>query len=136
KLGAFEIPSGGVSVNGIIYVVCTTDHTEKKGMGRSVMAGSNDDGRSFKLLYDLSRDKFINVSFVQAGGWIYIYGSGEYRKSSVCLARAKITDLGDRSKLQYFAGTDQDAKPRWLSTEADAVPLFQHDVVGELSVVY
>ena len=105
-------------------------------MGRSVLASSHDDGRTFKMLYDLSRTKFINVSFWQADGWLYIYGSGEYRKSSVCLARVKPADLGNRSKLQYFSGTGPANQPRWSPREADAVPLFRHDVIGEFSVAY
>jgi hypothetical protein len=72
KQGAFEIPSGGISIGGAIYVVCTTDHSEKKTMGRSVLASSHDDGKTFKMLYELSRGKFINVSFWSADGWLYI----------------------------------------------------------------
>ncbi|MBA3714236.1 MAG: DUF4185 domain-containing protein [Pyrinomonadaceae bacterium] len=134
--GAFEIPSGGVSVAGTMYVVFTTDHTNKTVMGRSVLASSADDGRSFRALYDLSRDKFINVSICLADGWLYIYGSGEYRESSVCLARVRPGDLGDRSKLRYFAGTGPDGQARWAEREANATPLFRHDVVGEFSVAY
>src|SRR5262249_49367190 len=71
--GAFEVPSGGVSVAGTMYVVCTTDHTETKVMGRSVLASSHD-FRTFRVLYELSRNKFINVSFWLGDGWLYIYG--------------------------------------------------------------
>jgi hypothetical protein len=134
--GAFEVPSGGTSSGGTVYVVFTTDHSARKVMGRSVLARSRDDGRAFTMLYELSRDKFINVSFWPAGGWLYVYGSGEYRKSSVCLARVTPTDIGDRSRLQFFAGTDAKEQARWSPREADAVPLFRHDVVGEFSVAY
>lgn len=136
KQGAFEVPSGGVSIADTMYVVFTTDHSPEKVMGRSVMARSHDDGRTFKALYELSRDKFINVSFWLADGWLYIYGSGEYRKSSVYLARVQPADVEDKSKLQYFSGAGPDQQPRWSSQEADAVPLFQHNVVGEFSVAY
>jgi hypothetical protein len=136
KQGAFEIPSGGISIADTMYVVFTTDHSFKKKMGRSVVARSQDDGQTFKVLYDLSRDKFINVSFWSANGWLYIYGSGEYRKSSVYLARVKPEDIEDRTKLQYFVGMDPDRQVRWSSKETDAAPLFRHDVVGEFSVAY
>jgi hypothetical protein len=136
KQGAFEVPSGGISVAGTMYVVCTTDHSDKKVMGRSVLASSHDDGRTFKLLYELSRDKFINVSFWLADGWLYIYGSGQYRKSSICLARVKPADIGDRSKVRYFAGAGADGQPKWLPKEADAIVLFRHDEIGEFSVAY
>jgi hypothetical protein len=133
---AFEIPSGGISVTGTIYVVFTTDHTDDKVMGRSILAASRDDGQTFQALYEFSCDKFINVSFWTAGDWLYIYGSGEYRKSSVCLARIRPRELRDRSRLQFLAGIDENQEPRWSPTEKDAVPLFQHDVVGEFSVAY
>ncbi|MBN2375869.1 MAG: DUF4185 domain-containing protein [Sedimentisphaerales bacterium] len=136
KQGGFEIPSGGISIDGTMYVVHTTDHSEKKVMGRSVVGSSQDDGRTFKKLYELSHSKFINISLWLADDWLYIYGSGEYRKSNVCLARVKPSDIGDRSKLKYFSGTDPNEKPRWSPKEEDAVPLFQHAQIGEFSVSY
>jgi hypothetical protein len=136
RLRAFEVPSGGVSIRGTIYVVFTTDHSRKKTMGRSVLASSRDDGKTFEKLYDLSEDRFINVSFWKMDDWLYIFGSGDYRKSSVCLARVKPADLHDRSRLRYFTGTDAKGRPRWSAREKDAVPLFRHDVVGEFSVAY
>lgn len=136
KQGAFEVPSGGISVGGEIYVVCTTDHSDRKTMGRSVLARSTDDGKTFKLLYELSQGNFINVSFWSTDGWVYIYGSGDYRKSSVYLARVRPADIGDRAKLRYFGGTGEDGQPRWVPKEAEAVVLFRHDEIGEFSVAY
>jgi hypothetical protein len=101
-----------------------------------VLASSRDDGRTFKLRYELSRGKFINVSLWWAGDWLCIYGSGDYRKSSVGLARVKSRDIEDRSKLQYFAGDDENGATHWSETEADAIALFEHDVIGEFSVAY
>jgi hypothetical protein len=110
--GAFEIPSGGISVNNSIYVVCTTDHTEAKTMGRSVLARSADDGRTFKLLYELSRTSFINVSFVLDKDWLYIYGSGDYRKSDVRLARIKPAELPRTAQSSRITpGRDPTARP-------------------------
>ena len=134
--GAFEVPSGGISISDSMYVVCTTDHSEKKVMGRSVVACSHDDGRTFKLLYELSRTKFINVSFCRADNWLFLYGSGDYRKSSVYLARVKPMDIEDRSKLEYFGGIGPKGQPRWTPQETDAVPLFRDDQIGEFSVSY
>ena len=134
--GAFEIPSGGISIDGVIYVAFTTDHSKEKTMGRSVLARSDDDGRTFKRLYELSRDRFINVSFWIADGWLYIFGSGDYRKSSVCLARIKPAEIGDRSKLRFFSAVDAQGQPRWSEKESEAAPLFRHEVVGEFSVAW
>jgi len=136
RQGAFEVPSGGVSIANTMYVVCTTDHTEKKVMSRSVLASSHDDGRTFKMLRELSRARFINVSFWLADGWLYVYGSGEYRKSNVFLARVKPADLAKRSKLGYLAGAAPRGQPRWSAKEAEAIPLFHQPQVGEFSVSY
>ncbi len=132
----FEVPTGGVSIDGIMYVVCTTDHSEAKVMGRSVLAESQDDGKTFHKLYDLSSNKFINISFQLVDGWLYIYGSGDYRKSSVFLAKIKASAIHDRSSMLYFTGIDQQKDAVWSAKEEDAAPLFQHDVVGELCVAY
>jgi Domain of unknown function (DUF4185) len=136
KQGAFEVPSGGVSIDRVMFIVCTTDHPVKKTMGRSMFAASHDDGRTFRVLYEFSRTKFINVSFWLADGWLYLYGSGEYRKSNVYLARVRPADLHDRSRLEYFTGVGRKGHPSWLAREADAVALFQQPQIGEFSVSY
>lgn len=137
NLGAFEVPSGGVSVGGKMYVVVTTDWLpEKYVMGRSVLAVSTDDGKSFRSLYNLSKNKFINVSFWSSGGWLYIFGSGAYRQSSVYLARIRPSKIEDASQLVYFSGLGPHRKAQWSPHEQAAAPLFHHDVVGEFSVAY
>ena len=136
SLGPFEIPSYGISVDGKIYAVFTTDHSNERTMGRSVLAVSSDDGRTFQKLYDLSEEKFINVAFWNADEWLYLFGSGDYRRSSVCLARVRPNELSERDKLQYFVGLDEMGEPRWSPVEEDAVVLFRHDVVGEFSVTF
>jgi hypothetical protein len=136
SLGAFEIPSGGISIGGAIYVVFTTDHTAAKTMGRSVLAVSHDDGRTWKMLYELSHDKFINVSMLVADGWLFIFGSGDYRKSTVCVARVRPNEIGQRSKLEFLAGIEPNREPKWSAREAEATPLFPNDQIGEFSVAY
>jgi len=135
--GAFDVPSGGVSVGGKMYVVVTTDWSPAKfAMGRSVLAVSQDDGQSFQALYDLSLTKFINVCFWSSGGWLYLFGSGQYRRSDVYLARTRPADLADRSRLLYFHGFNLKGVPQWSAREPEAVPLFHHPVVGEFSAAY
>lgn len=137
RLREFEIPSGGISIDGKMYVVFTTDWTpDKYLMGRSILAVSEDNGKSFKVLYDLSKSRFINVSMWQSEGWLYIFGSGAYRRSSVCLARVRPGLLAQRERLQYLSGVGLDGRPRWAAREQDAASLFRHDAVGEFSVAY
>jgi hypothetical protein len=103
-------------------------------MGRSVLAVSHDDGRTFRPLYEFSRTKFINVSFWLGPEWLSIFGSGDYRKSNVSLARVRPGLLNDRTKLEYFNGIGPAGQPRWSPREADAAALFQHPQIGEFSV--
>jgi hypothetical protein len=132
----WDIPSYGVSIDGKMYVVFTTDHSDSKTMGRSVLAVSEDDGKTFRQVYDLSDSKFINVAMWKTDSWLYIFGSGNYRESSVCLARVEQKNVEKRDSLRFFSGQSADGVPQWSEKEGDAALLFHHDVVGELSVAY
>ncbi|GEM_PF-972179 len=146
--GGFEVPMEGTSVNGKMYIYQTTDHSRKMVMGRSVVAVSDDDGRSFTYLYDLSTKRFINVSVVEtdlshwdgfpksSGMGLVMFGSGTYRKSDVRLAFQPAKDIESRESIRYFAGLDKASRPIWSSKEDDAAPLFRQSCVGELSVSY
>jgi len=145
--GAFEIPSYGISVNGRMYIVFTTDHGKPPWtMGRSVLAVSDDDGKTFAAVHDLSTEHFINVALTKANRTdhpdlpaercVLIWGSGKYRASSPRLACVPAQDFGRRDSLRYFSGTSDAGTPLWSKQEADAAELFDHPVVGELSVAW
>jgi hypothetical protein len=126
-------------------------------MERSVVARSDDDGRTWKRLYDLSaavqhdmaNAKFINVSMAAVevrekeeagpfppGTFIFIWGTGAYRKSNPCLARVPASRIEDRSALRYYAGAGTDGRSQWSPRESDAVALFNQPQVGEFSVAW
>ncbi len=140
--GGFEVPTHGVAIGEKMYVVFTTDHLPGKvTMGRSVLAVSADEGKTFSRLYDLSTDKFINLDLWKSGDWLYLFGSGKYRASNVCLARVPLQHIEQKEHLQYCTavGNDQignDGQPVWSAKEDEAAPLFKHNVVGELSVAF
>jgi hypothetical protein len=135
-LGPFEVPVNGISIDGKMFVVFATDSRPAKLPGRSVLAVSENDGKTFRQIYDLSHEKFRVVALWKSEPWLYIFGSGEYRKSSVCLARVELKHILDHSALRYFRGLDADNRPQWSDKENDAALLFRHNVVGELSVAY
>lgn len=147
RQGAFEVPMAGVSLGGRMYVYHTTDHTDAVTMGRSVLAASDDDGATFRWLYDLSTRRFINVSLVtvearpwpglpmRSGRALLLFGSGTYRQSDVRLACQPARQIEDSAAIRYWTGL-KDGRPRWSPHEADAAPLFDHPVVGELSVTW
>lgn len=113
-----------------------------------MLARSDDHGASFTRVADISRlGKFINLTAETVacddfedlpscnGQGQFLWGSGEYRRSSVSLAFQPLASIEDPSSLRYFTGMDGDA-PRWSTEEADAIPLFDENCVGELSVAY
>jgi hypothetical protein len=148
--GGFEVPTEGVSVNGKMYIYHTTDSTKGKPatMGRSVVAVSNDDGKTFKYLYNFSRKHFINLSIVEVdsvnwpglpsnvGRGLVIFGSGPYRRSNVRLAFEPADNIETGENILYFAGLDGTGIPSWSENELDAQELFNQPCVGELSVSY
>lgn len=156
--GGMEVPSGGISLGGKIYLVHTTDwHEPTKNMERSMLARSDDDGRTWRRLYNLSaaanhdmtHAKFINVSMAVAPAHeiaetdsgpleptVFIWGTGAYRKSNPFLARVPAVRIEDRSAIRYYAGVEADGLSRWSAREADAVPLFDQPQIGELSVAW
>jgi hypothetical protein len=146
--GTFEVPAGGVSVNGKMYVYFTTDHSDQKIMGRSVVGVSVNDGRDFTGLYDFSTDKFIYVDPVKVSTNDYpelpdqssdtsvlFFGDG-YDRGDAYLASAPSSGIESKDKLRYFAGLDPTSQtPHWSSQETDAQPLFDA-CINEYSVTW
>src|SRR5436309_12095943 len=112
-----------------MYVFFTTDpfiDGLNASMGRSVLARSGDGGLNFgPPLYELSRDKFINLSLQLVsnrdipglpdsnGIGILMWGSGGYRRSNVYLAYIAAAKIEDKEAFWFFAGTTGDNTPRW-----------------------
>lgn len=146
--GFFEVPTGGFSAHGNMYIIYATDSALFKVMGRSVVARSTDGAKQFTYLYDLSHGKFINVSPVvvenaeipglpgASGKGVLLWGSGTYRKSDAYLAFLPLDRVEDPKALRYYAGTDENGAPRWSSRESEASALFEQPCIGELSAAW
>ena len=114
----FNVPCEGFSYAGLMVVFFTTDSknvpTDASAnrsltmMLRTVLATSEDNGRTFTPLVTWSDDKFINVSVevgklssdqAQVLGWddgaevLWLWGSGRYRSSPAYLAVAHLKRL-------------------------------------------
>jgi hypothetical protein len=63
------------------------------------------------------------------------FGSGNYRESDPYLAFVRTEAVEDRQAWRFFAGL-QGGVPRWSENERDAVSLFSHPCIGELSVTW
>ncbi|MBE7557536.1 DUF4185 domain-containing protein [bacterium] len=153
--GAMEVPTGGISLSGRMYVSFTTGFVPVPPIiGKSVLAKSDDDGRTWKLLYDLSvaqnNDmktlRFLVVDMLEvdavdypgrlpvaSGKVVLIWGSGEYRKSHLYLAAIPSERIEDKSAMRYYSGFREGA-PVWSENERDAIALFADPQVGEFSV--
>ncbi len=131
---AFEVPTEGVSIGNRMYIYHTTDSSAAATMGRSVLAVSEDDGQTFKYLYDVSRQYFINVSTVEEGDRLMTFGSGTYRQSNVYLSYQPSAEINTRGSIRYFTGLDNSGQPQWGPREQDARALFDQPCVGEFSV--
>lgn len=139
------MPNGGFSAGGHIYGIYTTDASpglRGEVMGRSVL-GRTDDGKVWRKVFDLSRDKFINVAPavvdagktpglpIAKGQGLLLWASGrQYRRSSPHLAFVPVDKVEDLSAYRYWTGS------RWASQESEAMPLFVNNQIGELSVAW
>jgi len=136
--GAFAVPSGGLSLNGHLYVWHTSDVPGRGFSARSVLARSDNDGYSFDYLFDLSRDKLVHVAPQlvpagslpglpdHAGDGILLFGSGHFRASDAYLGFMPADGIENRNTLRHFAGLDAHGRPTWTADERQSVPLFRH----------
>jgi len=153
SLKGFEVPTGGVSAQGQMYVFCTTDSRIAPGkgvvMGRSVLLSSRDEGRTWKQLHTVSRDKFIYIAPVvitnrvlkgipgdDEKGLLLFAASTEYRRSNLYLAYLPLSQIENPAALRYFAGMDNKGNPQWSERETDSKELFSLLAIGENCVVY
>lgn len=105
--GDFEVPSGAFSYGDSVYVFYTTVVSR----GDVMMKGSylarwtrpsTNDTPGYQILYQVDHrfdatgplhGHFINISGQVAGDYLYIFGTGEYRRSEIYVARKRLDQL-------------------------------------------
>ncbi|MGQ0508445.1 MAG: DUF4185 domain-containing protein [Myxococcaceae bacterium] len=132
---AMNVPVEGLAVGATTYVFFSTGwgndtlrHTQ------SVLAHT--DGLNFGAMVNdhvVTSDKFINISAVRVGDELFLYGSGDYRKSPVYLARVNVSTLTDRNSWRYLSGYNG-SEPLYSAGESSAIPVIDNACVGEFSV--
>lgn len=135
NLQGMNVPMEGIPVGPKTYVFFTTGWNPATGLySSSVLAEMNGlDVAGMRVTHVVPSKKFINVSAVVEGNTAYIYGSGDYRKSAVYLAKVDLDKLGDRSAWTYLrSGVGADAE--FGPGEDTANPIVPASCVGELSV--
>jgi len=135
-LGAVNVPVAGLGDGSTMFVWFTQDGAE-----RTLVARSDDGGRSFEKLYDLGDTHFIDLQVAQIGEtppglsgegpWVFIFGSGDRDHNDVYLAATPLVALraGDRSAVRFLSGITYGddgsvTAATWATDEPDSTTLF------------
>jgi uncharacterized protein (TIGR03437 family) len=146
-MGAFNVPNGGITLNGTIYISYKTGHSTDA-------AGNGDDSTDYAVLGTFNETTqtftsgrttsppgghFVTVSFYEAPTGILgspapvipepdvvMFGLGLYRASNIYLSVipssqfASGVDSSGNSATRYFTGMSN-GQPSWSSNESDSV---------------
>lgn len=120
--GDFEVPSGAFSVGGAVYVFYTTvvgpGNIDMKASYLAKWAAPGTTGPfGYQVLYQVDQrfdangplhGHFVNVAAEVVGDYLYIFGTGEYRRSKIYAARKPLALLdqpGGFEDLGEIVGT-------------------------------
>ncbi len=142
------IPTAGVSVGNVQFMrvmgVKSWDTPGNWTTLYSAMASSLDNGENWTLdpatvranvgvdipgvpAVTAANANFQQSSFVEAGGYVYEYGTASGRSGSARLARVPAAQIANLSAYEYWNGS------AWVTDIADAAPVIESPV-SELSV--
>lgn len=128
------IPTYGISIDGRMFLhFMSVRKWGKPGRWDTNYAGlaySDDDGETWTELQGWrwsGTSNFVQVSFVEDGGFVYLFGIPTARFGRVALARVPRADILRQEAYRYWDGRG------WSENDKDAVPLIEQPV-GELSV--
>ena len=148
--GTFEVPTGGVDVGGKVFLFYA---------GRVELAPRTRATKSFLARWDapgglpnytIARGvdalgggalggHFIQISPVRHAGSVYLFGTGDYRRSGVYLARVDEGAIETGTGQAIFdpvTATYGDAASLSQADREAVTPLFESEGVGEISVSY
>lgn len=136
-----SIPTGGITVGARHYLAfMSVHHWGLPGQWQTNFAGlaySDDQGKTWtkdaKAIWKNTAawdDPFQQTALTKSDGYVYLFGTPNGRRGSVCLARVPQQHLLDKSAYQYWDGR------HWQTAqELDAQPVVSGPA-GELSVAY
>jgi Domain of unknown function (DUF4185) len=134
--GGMNVPVEGISANEKIYIFASTgwDGTNYCCSALAHTSGLAPEFDPLVLDGMVNTSKFVNISAFVENDMVWIFGSGPYRTSSVYLAKIPVAAIADREHWQYFAGTDPNGSPKFMTGEVIAQPVVRSSCVGEFSV--
>ncbi len=145
--GSFEVPSGAFSHGGAIYVFYTTVEgpnalTMKASYLAKWPAPSTATTPNYDILHRVDErfagpgplgGNFINVAAEPHGGYVYLFGTGDYRHSPIHLARKALASIDTPGGYEVFDA----ASSQWLAAPAlSAAPIIAEPKYGETSFRY
>ena len=132
-LHCMNVPLDAVTTPERTYVFFNTGFGSDRHTDLVLAHGEGSSLGAFVLDALIPSKKFLNVSTVQEGGFVYLFGSGVYRQSSVYLARVPLAEITNVSAYRYYSGMD-DGVAVYGASEEVALPIITSQCVGELSV--
>ncbi len=150
KLGGFEVPVSGLSLNGTMYVVCKTNHSrdEDAPTDISVLTRFAQQPARFERIREISRlpeGRFSKLSMLLAprefpglpsgGPHVLLWGTGRYRKSAPYLAVVPASSFESGEGTRYWSGTRK-GQPEFSTAESQAAALVDESTLGDLSVTW
>jgi len=151
SMGAFEVPTAGISLNNQMYVIVDTWHSEDWQTDRSVLTlvSFPVTPTGFRPLRTISQrpdGKFLKMSLhtqpgpisglPDSGPFVLIWGTGHYRHSDVYLSIEPASQFESGQGVLYYAGLDANGSPRWEPHEIAAIPITTNGTLGDVSVIW
>jgi hypothetical protein len=93
-------------------------------------------GRFLTLSLHLEPDAESPVGLPPGGPFVFIWGTGPYRKSDAYLSIVPAANFESDQGTRYFAGLDPAGAPQWSPSEAEAKPIVTNGTLGDLSVTW
>jgi hypothetical protein len=149
SMGAFEVPTAGISVNGQMYVVVDTAHSEDWQTDRAVLTRVSlpmtpGGFQPLRTISQRPQGKFIKMSLhlqpgaiaglPDGGPFVLTWGTGYYRHSDAYLSIVPAAQFESGQGTRYFAGIDEHGAPRWEPRESAATPVISNGTLGDVSV--
>jgi hypothetical protein len=145
--GSFEVPSGAFSHGGSIYAFYTTVQspsalTMKASYLAKWITPSTTGTPNYDIVHRVDErfngpgplgGNFINIAAETNGGYLYMFGTGEYRESPIHLARKSLASLDAAGGYEVFDAMSG----QWLAAPAtSATPIIGEPTFGETSFRY
>ena len=148
SMGPFEVPVSGISLDGQMYVVVSTNNSADRTTDRSVLTKFTPPAKfqPLRTISQLPDGRFVKMSLhaepgpiagLPSGGpYVVIWGTGEYRKSDAYLSIVPAAQFESGKGTRYFAGLEANGAPTWSEKEPDAAPIVKNGTMGDLSVTW